>query len=294
MPVDVDKLKYLVDYLDQWQTAHRRYSDWIDGQYERRLADWEKFRGRANDQLLRAVNTLKYVDGRVDPDSRAGAAAKARVLDRANQIYAATVMKGQDLFGITGKRDRGGIFRGGIKPGLSRLTATALENAHAGLDILTPDADELDEHGADLAENIAPNLVHSIRQQHNGLRTAIASRMTQTDVARAVDMDLAPGNARNIEASFKQHLRSAQRELADEYGQDIGAKRWVRLDPGQEPEIIRSAQHQDDAGPTLGRHPHDDSLTVPIPPGYESVARRAIDMLGMTAKERADVLAEYL
>ena len=147
-------------------------------------------------------------------------------------------------------------------------------------------ADFLDDEGRGLAENIAANLTGSVRQPRNKLEAAVDSRHTRAQIYQAMDMDLAPGNERNIEASFKAHMRSLQRRVADAVGQEQRARSFMTINPDKDPVVLKLHDYAKGNQPTLGSHPHDLSLSIPIPPGYEDMAPRAAELLRMTRKQR--------
>lgn len=128
-PDEVKRLRVLLAYLDRWQAAHEFWLKWIDTEYDRRLAQFVSFRIKAEDRLLHAGDGLKYSERRVDATTAAGDRAKRKMLERCNEIYAAIVMKGQDAFAISGRRDRAGIYRGNIERAFRRIAVKALREA---------------------------------------------------------------------------------------------------------------------------------------------------------------------
>lgn len=144
----------------------------------------------------------------------------------------------------------------------------------------------LDEEGMKLAENIAANLTGSVRQVHNDVESSVSSRQTRTDLFESMNMSLADQNARNIEASFKAHLRALQRQVADQVGIDQRSMTFMGINPNHDPVVLKLSEHAKGNQPTLGDHPHDQTLSVPIPPGYEDIAPQAARLLNRTKAER--------
>ena len=62
-----------------------------------------------------------------------------------------------------------------------------------------------------LAENVARNLTESVRQTRNALEAAVDARQTMPEIADATDLELAPKNEHDLEASFTTHLKAIQR-----------------------------------------------------------------------------------
>jgi hypothetical protein len=118
-------------YLARWRAAHEAYSRWIAEEYSRRRAAWEKVRRLARQRLLEAAQSLLIRDrqGRVDSVSARGRAAIRAFRRRQDRILSAVVIEGERIFGITGERDRMGIFIGGVDRGTRRIALAKLREA---------------------------------------------------------------------------------------------------------------------------------------------------------------------
>lgn len=132
----------------------------------------------------------------------------------------------------------------------------------------------IDEEGERLAENLGINVTQSVRQQRNELDAGLDSRYAEIDLIDASDIELTPQQERNIEASFKTHMKGVLRTIADQVGNDLAAKEFMGLNPDHEPVVLKLHEHAEGNVP-LGPHPHSKTLSVPIPPGYEDVAEEA-------------------
>ena len=144
----------------------------------------------------------------------------------------------------------------------------------------------LGDEGAAYAENIEANLTGSVRPQRNALEAGTAARKRRADLIADARMELTPQNERNLEASFKTHLKAMQRRVADAVGQSQKARTFMGVSPDKDPVILKLAEHAEGNQPNLGTHPHSRTLSVPIPPDMESVAPQAAKMLKMTNKQR--------
>lgn len=131
-PEQLERLRKLLAYMDRWQAAHKAWLKWIDGEYARRLGAFKAFRRQAQDKLIESAGGLKFNDRRVDGHTRGGIRAKRKMLRSANQVYAAVVLKGQQVFAVSGKRDAAGIFRGNIEPAFKRQALKALLDCFRG------------------------------------------------------------------------------------------------------------------------------------------------------------------
>lgn len=138
-------------------------------------------------------------------------------------------------------------------------------------------ADFIDPAGEALAENLGINLTQSIRQQRNELDAMLEGPNEEIDLLDATDLELSPQQQRNIEASFKAHTRTVLRQIAQEVGKDLESEIFADLDPNNPPVILKLNEYAAGNFPTLGEHPHDMSLAVPIPPSHEDVAQEALE-----------------
>jgi hypothetical protein len=165
-------------------------------------------------------------------------------------------------------------------------------------DFTEDDFAALGDEGRALAENIARNLTESVRQSRNALDAAVNARKTLSDVADATDLQLAPQNLRNLEASFSTHLKAMFRQAADNLGRSLKAQKFMVLTESAplggkttDAELIGLQQYADENHANLGPHPHSTKSAVPIPPGYEDVAPDAARLVNLTPAQRAVAIA---
>ena len=153
-----------------------------------------------------------------------------------------------------------------------------------------------DDEGRALAENIARNLTESIRQQRNNMEAGVSSRQTMHELVKTTDLKLAPQNERNLKASFETHLVALQRRTAAVVARNLGSTKFVgiKYDSDKEPSVFGVREHADKKQANLGEHPHDKTLAVPVPKGYEDIAEDAARLLKVSGKERAARLREML
>lgn len=152
--------------------------------------------------------------------------------------------------------------------------------------------DLLGDEGRAYAENIARNLTEGVRQPRNALEAGITGRKSKPDLYDTSSMDLTPQQQRNLEASFKSHLKAIQRRVADKVGQQLKSQTFMGISPDKDPVVLKLDEHAAGNQPNLGYHPHDKTLSIPVPPGYEDVAPMAARLSSQTIAARKKLLAQ--
>jgi len=124
-PDDAEKLTDLVAYLSGWQAAQAAWHAWIDREYAARLAAWTVYRTQARDKISANLDQLPYDKrGGVNP----GSAQKWKFRNATDRILGATVLRGEELFGIDGQRNDAGIYVGTLNKQTASTVTAALRD----------------------------------------------------------------------------------------------------------------------------------------------------------------------
>jgi len=151
----------------------------------------------------------------------------------------------------------------------------------------------LGDEGRAIAENVGKNLTEATRQQRNALEAGVDAHKSKPDLIDATNMDLTPGQDRNLKASFGTHLQAMARRVADTMADEMKATKFFHLD-GSDARIIDAKEYADTGLANLGAHPHSRAIAVPIPPGYEHVAPDARRILALDPSERRQAFLDFL
>ena len=149
------------------------------------------------------------------------------------------------------------------------------------------------DEGRALAENVARNLAESIRQQRNALEAAADAPKTGPELSDETDLAFAPGNERNIQASFENHLKGLFRRTGEALRQKIESQEFMGFMPGQPAVRLSLAKYTEENLSNLGPHPHSEKAAAPIPPGYEAEAA-ALEKIGhLSPKAQARWIGQF-
>lgn len=129
---DPEDLRRLLIWINAWRAAQRTFFAWVEEEYARRRDAHELDRQRARDLLAREAARLPYGrDGRLARTGRGYTQAKARFRQHTDRILEALVIRGEDRFGLKGRRTRMGVYEGGMNPATRRLVESKLREAFA-------------------------------------------------------------------------------------------------------------------------------------------------------------------
>ena len=155
--------------------------------------------------------------------------------------------------------------------------------------------DNYSEEHAALAENIAQNSTASVRQQRNQLREDVKAGKEFADYVKEAELELAPQNEKNLELSFKVHLRALAKRDADIIGQQINARSFMGVSPKSDPVVLQFDEYHKKNFPSIGPSPVSETLAIPIPPQYtEEQIQAAKDLLLLSPKERIKAMNEKI
>lgn len=152
----------------------------------------------------------------------------------------------------------------------------------------------LGRDGSELAENVAENLLEPGRQTRNRLNAAIENRSKVADIVDGASTELTPKQERDLEASFKAHLKALQRGLADEVGQKLKSTEFMGVIPDKEPVILTMDEYAENRLANLGPHPHSEQLAIPIPKGYEKYSKAAAKIVNLPPDKRQSAFHEAM
>ena len=134
--MDVQKLKELLSYLDHWVDATQKWHKFVESEYDKRLAIWEKERAYVHSQIVESMRRVLLFDrhGQLDYKSPAG---KKRI-----QVFVKDILprqlhfiliRAQKHFGYTANFDKvQGLFQSGtMHDHVKKLMYSKLKEVHS-------------------------------------------------------------------------------------------------------------------------------------------------------------------
>jgi len=250
------KLIGLLGYLDAWDGGLKGFRNWYNGTFGKMLKEFDLKRDVSREQLREVAENLEFgKDGRVRSDTVSSRKRIKTFRNRTDNILGRLIVRARKGFGMEGSIDKDtGTYSGRLSKPLKkaarrelnrvndRVEAQIVRSRVAEINALAPsfkafieDAEELlGDHGRKLAENIGLNLTQSIRPTRNRLEESPRQRKNRAQISDDTNMDLQPGHGRNIEFSFKVHLRGIVREAADRFAKQMGARKFIAVGPNRD------------------------------------------------------------
>lgn len=305
-----EELNAFILWMLAWWAAWDQYRLWIDNSWDWRI---RRFKEKRRDARIKLVDNIEGLEFDKYGRARADTVKARNKIDtfrkRTDRVLGDLLVNSRHLMGMRGKLNKEtGIWSGRmtkplneqamrnlaqfqerVKKAAERSKSAEIQSMATPLDVFISQAAELaGDAGRQLAENIAANLTASVRQPRNKLEEAPRERRTKAEIADASSMELQPSHERNLEASFKQHLRALCREAADRFATEIGARSFMGIGPDRtkNPVLFKFSEYRAQKGNSLGAHPHDERLWLPVAPAQQQQAEQVVEIVDLKREKQ--------